>query len=113
MKHNLNSILLVDDDLVATYIHSEIIASINLTDNIHVVKEGKEALEFVEDHKQDPSIFPLLILLDLNMPGMDGFEFLEKLQDMRDGGLRDIYVVVISSSSHTKDIQKSKKYPIN
>lgn len=77
----LKNILLVDDDEITNYINSDIIRSLDITENISIVYNGKEALEYLIKAHENPApegyIIPELIFLDINMPVMNGFQFIE------------------------------------
>lgn len=74
---SLQRVLLVDDDKVTNLMHGRLIEHTGLIEEIDVVTDGVAALEYLnaKDAAGDP--LPELILLDINMPRMDGFEFLE------------------------------------
>lgn len=107
-----NKVMLVDDDEVSNFITTEILSNINLTDNIEVATNGKEALEIltkdsectISEEKIDS---PDLIFLDLNMPVMNGFEFLQAFRECD----KKVHVVVLTSSTNEKDIEEARKYP--
>jgi CheY-like chemotaxis protein len=83
-----------------------------LTNNLHVVEDGVEAMAYLrqeDDYADAPR--PDLILLDLNMPRMDGREVLEAIKD--DADLRRIPVVVLTSSEAEEDIVKSYEMHAN
>ncbi|MEK6478926.1 response regulator [Catalinimonas sp. 4WD22] len=108
-----NKVMLVDDDEVSNFITTEILNTINLADYILVATNGKEALELLHypsenKTEQDIDCCPDLIFLDLNMPVMDGFEFLEACE-LCEGD--KIKVVVLTSSTNQKDIEEARKYP--
>ncbi len=72
---------------------------------------GLEALEIIR-HVCAQEQCPELILPDLNMPIMDGFEFLEELQTSADLSRADIKIVIVSSSQHYMDLVRAKNYPV-
>jgi CheY-like chemotaxis protein len=76
----LKNILLVDDDEITNYINSDLLKSLDITENISIAANGKEALEYLKKaHLGEPDyIVPELIFLDINMPVMNGFQFLEE-----------------------------------
>ena len=76
----LKNILLVDDDEITNYINSDIIKALDITEYISIANNGKEALEYLIKAHNSPEegyIIPDLIFLDINMPVMNGFQFLE------------------------------------
>lgn len=76
----LKCILLIDDNSDDNFFHSLTIKRAGVTDQIKVVKSGQEALEYLKNAHIDPDNYPMpdLAFLDINMPGLNGFEFLEK-----------------------------------
>ena len=77
----LKNILLVDDDEITNYVNSDLIKELDIAENVSIVYNGKEALQYLERAHEDPApegfIIPDLIFLDINMPVMNGFQFLE------------------------------------
>ena len=103
MKKRLN-ILLVEDDPGDVEITLEVLKLNNLRINIRVAESGQEALDCLngvgcKDYRPD------LILLDLNMPGMNGKEVLSEIK--KDGSLRDIPVIVVTTSESEDDVSYS------
>jgi CheY-like chemotaxis protein len=113
----INNILLVDDDEVASYINKLIIKSLGLTENIHVALNGEEALNFIKNNYIKDTVIgescPALVFLDLNMPVMDGFEFLESLKQLKDPDPSGIPIVLLTSSASRKDAERAKVHKIS
>jgi CheY-like chemotaxis protein len=106
-------ILVVDDDFINNIITEEIIKNTGLAEEIHIATNGQEAIDFIRQHCQSEKAgFCVdLILLDLNMPIMDGFEFLEKIEELP---LRQqLKIVVLTTSTDTRDVERANKYPIS
>ncbi len=91
-------ILLVEDDRVDAMTVKRALKDINVTNRLDVVGNGEEALVFLRDEKNEK---PCIILLDLNMPKMDGIEFLKIAK--QDDGLKMIPVVVLTTSEEEPD----------
>ena len=110
----LNCILLVDDDPIVIFIHTSLITSLDLADTILTAQNGKEALALIAElNKPDDTIngpAPELILLDISMPVMNGFEFLENFEEL-DLKLRP-KVVLLSNSTNPTDKLKAEKFTL-
>jgi CheY-like chemotaxis protein len=105
MKTNLETLIVDDDKLTLHYIQN-IVKESKLEGPVKTSTNGKEALEIL-DHAIDSSE-KVLVLLDINMPVMDGWVFLDKLQDKP---YKDkIQVVIVSSSKDPADKKKSNDF---
>ena len=99
-------ILLVEDNPGDILLTKRALSGSKLYNTLNIANDGVDALEFLESIEQDPEReLPDLILLDLNMPRMDGREFLENLKSQP--RWRRIPVVVLTTSDADKDIVKS------
>jgi len=116
MTKACNSILVVDDNESDRLLAKFAIEDSGLTDNVYFSNDGKEALEFIEDYEKNKSAYnadypPTLILLDINMPGMTGFEFLESYSKFNEDERYNSVVVLMLTSSHSEDdMEKAKKF---
>ena len=106
----LNSILLVDDDPTSCFLTQYIIEEMQLTDQVYTVAGGREALDFIRSRGTLPDFCLDLILLDINMPDMDGFEFLEAFENLPNK-LKSS-VVMLTTSSNMRDVDKAKIYQV-
>lgn len=100
-------LLIVEDDQVFTWMQSKLVQKSSLHQGPLTFSNGKEALEYLDQHASDlPS---MLILLDINMPVLNGWQFLEELQNKPYASL--IRVVMLTSSVEKSDKVKSATYP--
>lgn len=109
MKH-YQSIMLVDDDSISNFITESRLRVISKEFRIQRFSNGRKLLDFFETKwENEDEFFPALMLLDLNMPVMDGFEFLSKFQELKNADKCD--VVILSSSTRDIDKEVSKEFP--
>jgi CheY-like chemotaxis protein len=97
MKSCKPPILLVEDDQVDVLTTRRALKEIHVTNPLVVCENGEEGLAWLRDHAE----VPCLVLLDLNMPVMNGIEFLEHIK--RDARLRRIPTVVLTTSEEQED----------
>ncbi len=110
-----NCMLLVDDDDISNFINQRVVLSTNLTDHIHVTKNGLEALEFIRAHCSDNNNTPGcpdVILLDVKMPIMDGFEFLTEFEATEKHLSERIKIILLTSSNNPSDIERAKDFNV-
>lgn len=103
------NILLVEDDLGDQKLIKTSMLEQKMANKLYIVSSGEEALEYLKQSKDGNSDtpWPELILLDLNMPGMGGKEFLRRIKSNEDFNM--IPVVVLTTSDSDKDILESYK----
>jgi CheY-like chemotaxis protein len=107
------SILLVDDDEINNFISIKLIKKAVDNTAISACLNGRFAIEeLVEIQKQDPSLLPDFILLDINMPIMNGWEFLDEYKRLNIDPLVKSKIYIISSSVFSNDINKARSYPL-
>ncbi|MBK8136632.1 MAG: response regulator [Chloroflexi bacterium] len=99
------TVLLVEDDLIDVMSIRRIFRDIPLDNPLVVVSNAEQALTYLRDPAQPR---PGLILLDLNMPRMNGLEFLAAVQ--HDPALRSVPVVILSTSDHEDDHRQAREY---
>lgn len=107
------SILLVDDDEINNFISIKLIKKALLTSDIMACLNGRFAIDqLVDIQKRDPEKLPDYIFLDINMPIMNGWEFLEEYKRLNIDPLGKSKIFIISSSVFSNDINRAKSYPI-
>lgn len=107
----IKKILCVDDDPITLMLYKMVIAKATLAETVIVAKNGQEALEYYENEENED--YPELIFLDLNMPIMGGWEFLDNFTDKRFSPINErTKIIVLSSTIDPRDIEKVKNYPM-
>lgn len=107
------SILLVDDDEINNFISIKLIKKALLTTEIMACLNGKYAIDqLVSIQKKDPDKLPDFILLDINMPIMNGWEFLDEYKRLNIDPSGKTKIYIISSSVFSNDINKARSYPL-
>lgn len=104
-------ILLVDDDPAAVFITQLLLKRSAIDVEVLTAGNGQEALQIVRQVCQQEQC-PELILLDINMPVMDGFEFLAHLQESADLSKAAMKIVLVSSSRNYLDLARAQNYPV-
>lgn len=114
--NRVNCILLIDDDRVVNTINRTILNKKKIANEIVAVENGQEAIDFLlekgryEANGHTPPK-PNVILLDLNMPIMDGWEFLEEFKSIKNEScLHDCRIYVLTSSPNPDDMHKAKSF---
>ncbi|MCK4752516.1 MAG: response regulator [Planctomycetes bacterium] len=99
---NLKPILLVEDDSVDTMTVKRALKELGVANDLACATNGEEALEYLTNGSNEK---PGVILLDLNMPKMNGFEFLKAIKDNEE--LRRIPIIVLTTSKEERDVIES------
>lgn len=109
MKNKLNCILLVDDDEPTNFLNQMVLEELNITEQIKVAQNGKEALTYLESTNIGNVNFPLpeLILLDINMPAMNGWEFLQQYAKLPANQKANVVIVMLTTSLNPDDRAKA------
>ena len=109
----LSSILLVDDDATTNYLNESLLRSLGVADQFTIARDGLEALTLLEKQGEPPSSSkPALILLDVNMPVLNGMEFLEAYQRLPSAYQEGIIIIVLTTSMNSKDLARLDELPI-
>lgn len=98
--------MLVDDDLTDTFIAKRIIEITEFAARVDIRNDAQEALNFLNDNKSIRENLPDMIFLDMNMPLMDGFDFLDAFDKCSDLVKSKCQIIVLSCSDHKKNIQR-------
>lgn len=110
MKKKLNCILLIDDDELTNYINEITVNETDCTENLVTAESGKEALHYLQTKVNQGHPSPDLILLDINMPAMDGWDFLAEYKKLEDSFINKIIVVMLTTSLNPEDEEKANLF---
>lgn len=114
-KTKYKSVLLIDDSKIDNFINERIITSSNFSEKVIVHTTALESLNYIKKNLDVTEQIPEIIFLDLNMPVMDGFEFLEKYRVLlkKSKPLQEkCKIIVLSSSIGTEDVHRASSDPL-
>lgn len=110
---NLTSILLIDDDEISNLFNKIFISKLNVDVEVEIVLNGKDAIDFITSLTKTPNTtLPCLLLLDIKMPIMDGWQFLDAYETNVSQEIKDnIVIVMLTTSEDEGDFIKAMKNP--
>lgn len=110
----LDIILCVDDDPITLMLCKKVIIKAGFSNTILTAKNGEDALQYFDSiiAQKEKNKLPQLIFLDLNMPVMDGWEFLDNFNSEKYSQVNSTKIIILSSTIDPEDLKKSKKYPM-
>jgi len=116
MKQKLNCVLLIDDDEPTTFLSSLFIEEADCAEKIQIADSGEKALNYLKSIEENSSangelITPDLIFLDINMPAMDGWEFLEKYRQLGNKCKGNVIIIMLTTSLNPDDRMKASQIP--
>lgn len=105
-------VLLIDDNEIDNYISKHIVTKSQMAEKVSVKGSAVEALEYLQSLKGNPDEFPDFIFLDIRMPKMDGFGFLEEFNKFPQAINNQCSVAMLTSSSDQGDIDRAMQYAV-
>ena len=104
--------MLIDDSDIDNMVNKHILSKNMVADNIIVFTSANDALTYFSENKTttDEMLIPKIILLDINMPIMNGFGFLVEFEKITADNLKNTKVIMLTSSVDPNDIRRSKDY---
>lgn len=107
MPKPIRCILLVDDDPDDNYLHQLVITDSGQCEEVRVAESGFQALDYLTQTDRPDYVRPDVILLDINMPGMNGFEFLERYHQLPDSLKSRLVLLMLTTSLNPSDRQRA------
>ena len=109
MTNKLHCVMLVDDDADDNFFHKMAIMENHFAEHVIVQNSARKALSYLKE-KTDPT--SELIFLDINMPGMTGWDFLSEYERLENEMKSKAIIIMLSTSANSRDIEKSKSWEI-
>ncbi len=112
-KATYNAVMLIDDNEIDNLINQKMIEASGLAGHIFTHSGAKSAIEFLKNVEKmsggDQKFLPDVIFLDIDMPLMDGFQFLEEFEKLSDALKEHCKVIMLTSSINPQDLTKAKR----
>lgn len=105
---DLKTIVIIDDDKISTFLTKRIVDTYSMVEKSTTFHQSEKALFFMTEALLEQTNLPDLILLDINMPILDGWDFIHSLQNATN--YKPIPIVILSSSIYKEDQDKSKSF---
>ena len=106
-KYNL--VLLIDDNEIDNFVAKKVIEKSGFAEKVITVQSAKNALEYLNTENSSKDELPDIIFLDIGMPEMDGFEFLEEYEKLNKIVVNNCKVLVLSSSLDIDDYNRANR----
>jgi CheY-like chemotaxis protein len=109
----MKTVLIIDDNEIDRFLHRKILERVKQIKEIHTVSNGPEAIALLNSYFQRSKSLPQIILLDLNMPVMDGFTFVDTFKQLPVLGKEHVTIIIVTSSDNQSDVAKAREMGID
>lgn len=114
-KAKYDIVMLIDDNDIDNFINERMITGCNFSETTYINTSTRSAIEFLKNLSINKALrkdhLPSIIFLDINMPILDGFQFIEEFEKLDPSIVSAIKIVMLTSSINPSDIERSKKFP--
>lgn len=110
MLTQVDFVLLLDDDEASSFFHEIIVREAAITNNIIVTRKADDAKQFLFGEGKQLLKSRAIIFLDINMPAINGWEFLEEIRELGKDVLEKIDIIMLSASDYPKDIDHIRSH---
>lgn len=112
MSTKIPNLWIIDDDPMSSFYIKRLAELGELAHIITIYNTAQGAIDYLLHHKKTVEHLPDIILLDIYMPEVDGWEFLSQLQTIEDQLIKKVAIYIISSSNHPKDLARAQAFPL-
>jgi len=112
MKRKLSNILLVDDSDSDNFISNRVITKANVLEEVTITYGARQALDYLSKSNEGRYPCPEIIFLDINMPDMSGWDFLEEYIKLSEEMKADVIVWMLTTAQSTRDRDKAATYEV-
>jgi CheY-like chemotaxis protein len=110
MPRPIHCILLIDDDPDDNFLHQMVIADSGQCDEVRIAEGGSQALRYLQSIDHPDYVRPDILILDINMPGMNGFEFLAEYQKLESVLKSRLVVLMLTTSLNPGDTEQARRW---
>lgn len=109
--NKISTLCVIDDDEIYAYTIKRLVKVTGIAEKIAFFENGQTAIDFFRNNAGNPDELPELVLLDLNMPILDGWQFLDQYQQLQPSLGKQPVIYIISSSIDEADHERAKAIP--
>lgn len=112
MNKIIDLVMLVDDDEATNFYHNIMIEESGITDNIIICNYAQDAIDKIKIELDKNEIQSAILFLDINMPLIDGWMFLDMISGVEKNKMNKLKIVMVSASEYPKDLERIKNHTL-